>query len=139
MKNYYSVLHVNSSATFSELKKAYQNLAKLYHPDKLQIADNNASKEPENFKLIVEAWNVLSDDEKRKQYDSLLAQFTLRQCGPIQDEVQIELFEDDIGQSGNLYYLCRCGGLFELTATDLGLQIDYINCNNCSLCIKVIY
>jgi molecular chaperone DnaJ len=66
-KDYYDILGVKKSATDEELKKAYRNLAKKYHPDK-----NKGNKEAENkFKEISEAYAVLSDKEKRQQYDRL--------------------------------------------------------------------
>src|SRR5258707_7043541 len=66
-KDYYDLLGVKKSATDEELKKAYRNLAKKYHPDK-----NKGNKEAENkFKEISEAYAVLSDKEKREQYDRL--------------------------------------------------------------------
>src|SRR5437870_1857774 len=66
-KDYYDILGVKKNATDEELKKAYRNLAKKYHPDK-----NKGNKEAENkFKEISEAYAVLSDKEKREQYDRL--------------------------------------------------------------------
>jgi molecular chaperone DnaJ len=66
-KDYYDILGVKKTATEDELKKAYRTLAKKYHPDK-----NKGNKEAENkFKEISEAYAVLSDKEKREQYDRL--------------------------------------------------------------------
>jgi len=63
--NFYEVLGVSKTATTSEIKKAYYTLSRQYHPDK---NPNNPQAE-EMFKLISEAYHVLSDDEKRKIYD----------------------------------------------------------------------
>ena len=66
-KDYYEILGVKKTATEAELKKAYRELAKKYHPDK-----NKGNKEAENrFKEISEAYAVLSDKDKRAQYDRL--------------------------------------------------------------------
>ena len=64
-KNYYDILGVNKNSTKPEIKSAYRKLAKKYHPD---MNKNNPSAE-QMFKEITEAYNVLSDDEKRKLYD----------------------------------------------------------------------
>lgn len=65
-KNYYKILGVDKGATKDEIKKKYRKLAHRYHPDK----NPNDKEAEEKFKEVTEAYEVLSDDEKRKQYDS---------------------------------------------------------------------
>jgi DnaJ-class molecular chaperone len=64
-RDYYEVLGVPKNADADTLKKAYRTLAKKYHPD-MHPGDKDAE---EKFKEASEAYAVLSDPEKRKQYD----------------------------------------------------------------------
>jgi len=64
--DYYKILGVNKNATNVEIKKAYRKLAMKYHPDHAG-GDKDAEAK---FKKISEAYAVLSDKEKRKNYDS---------------------------------------------------------------------
>ncbi|MEM6736746.1 MAG: molecular chaperone DnaJ [Bacteroidota bacterium] len=64
-RDYYEILGVNNSASKDELKKAYRKIAIKYHPDK-----NPDDKEAEEkFKEAAEAYDILSNDEKRQKYD----------------------------------------------------------------------
>src|SRR6202046_1887143 len=65
-KDYYKTLGVDRKASDAEIKSAYRKLARKYHPD---VNPNN--KDEGRFKEINEAYQVLSDDEKRKKYDEL--------------------------------------------------------------------
>jgi curved DNA-binding protein len=76
-KDYYQVLGVGKKATEEEIKKAYRKLAVKYHPDKNQ---GNKTAE-EKFKEVSEAYQVLGDAEKRKQYDKLGANWKQYQQG----------------------------------------------------------
>ena len=64
-RDYYEVLGVHKKATNQELKNAYRKLAKKYHPD----TNPGDAKAEQMFKEITEAYNVLSDEEKRRLYD----------------------------------------------------------------------
>src|ERR1041385_5766323 len=65
-KDYYKILGVSKTASEDEIRKAFRKLARQYHPD---VAGNKAGAE-DKFKEINEAYEVLSDPEKRKKYDT---------------------------------------------------------------------
>jgi len=65
-KDYYIVLGISKTATPDEIKKAYRKLALEYHPDR-----NKAKGTEEKFKEITKAYEVLSNDDKRKMYDQV--------------------------------------------------------------------
>lgn len=67
MKDYYKVLGVPENATDKDIKKAFRKLAQKYHPD----ANPNNKAAEEHFKEINEAYQTLSDKEKRKQYNQM--------------------------------------------------------------------
>ena len=63
-RDYYEILGISKTATEQEIKRAYRKLAKQYHPDVSKEADAD-----EKFKEVQEAYDVLSDDQKRASYD----------------------------------------------------------------------
>lgn len=70
-KDYYKTLGVPKTATAAEIKKSYRELARKYHPD----ANKGSTDAEERFKAITEAYNVLSDEKQRKEYDEARSVF----------------------------------------------------------------
>lgn len=72
-KNYYDILQINKNAAPEIVEKAYKTLVRMYHPD---LQENASKKEEyeEKLKLINEAYETLSNEQKRKQYDLELEQ-----------------------------------------------------------------
>src|SRR2546430_9533857 len=70
-KDYYKALGVAKTAKPAEIKKSYRKLARKYHPD----ANKGDAEAEERFKEISEAYDVLSDDKRRKEYDEARSLF----------------------------------------------------------------
>ncbi len=64
MKDHYATLGLGSAASLAEIKKAFRQKASAYHPDR-----NSAADAPERFRAVQEAYDVLSDADKRQAYD----------------------------------------------------------------------
>ena len=64
MKDHYASLGVSSAASLADIKKAFRQQASLHHPDR-----NADPAAPARFRLVQEAYDVLSDDSKRQAYD----------------------------------------------------------------------
>ena len=77
-KDYYNILGVSKTASQDELKKAFRKLAHKYHPDK-QGGDE------EKFKEVNEAFQVLGNEQKRKQYDQFGADFEQENLEPLRN------------------------------------------------------
>lgn len=92
IENYYRILDVPYDATFSEIKKAYRKKVKEVHPDKDK---GNA----EHFKRVKEAYEILTNVEKRKRYDELLFKKThdvthnLKQDAPAKTNPSIKIIK----------------------------------------------
>ena len=65
-KNYYDILDLDSNCTIQDIKKSYRELAIKWHPDK----NDNKEEAEKKFKEISEAYQILSDETKRKEYDN---------------------------------------------------------------------
>jgi molecular chaperone DnaJ len=101
-KTLYDTLGVAKGASQDEIKKAYRKLARQYHPDK-----NPGDKEAEDrFKDVQGAYDVLSDEEKRKQYDRF-GSTNGRPGPPGGQNVNFDFSGFDVGDLGDLF-----GGIF---------------------------
>src|SRR5687768_15015635 len=76
-KDYYEILGVPKTATEKEIKAAYRKLARKHHPD----VNPGDKKAEDQFKDISEAYEVLSDEEKRRKYDTFGSQFDFSGSG----------------------------------------------------------
>lgn len=72
IKNYYNILGVARNATSKEIKAAYYDKAKLFHPDANKASQSKANSD--KFRDISEAYEILGDDDKRRAYDSTTRQ-----------------------------------------------------------------
>lgn len=98
METLYDRLEVSRKASPEIIDKAYKTLAKKYHPD-LQTAENKAIAE-EKMKKINEAYSVLSDEQKRKEYDEKIE---LEESSKIetQSDQQTEIYEEEPQKFGD--------------------------------------
>ena len=71
---YYKTLNVSTKATQKEIKESYYSLAKKLHPDSQLKEDstNFPEHQQEHFKLVTEAYQVLGNEERRKEYDQTI-------------------------------------------------------------------
>lgn len=141
MENYYEILGVKSTASQQEIKQNFRKLALIHHPDKMSslIESQEFSTDPSSaFVDIFKAWNVLSNDKLRREYDAAWHQRCSALSYPVQDTVSFdELWRDET--RGTYLYPCRCGDDYELTTQQLSFNVDYLCCPSCSLCIKIYY
>lgn len=91
IEDFYAILGVEDAATRAEIKKAYRQLAKVHHPDKKGVdnktfgdmmtdLDGRRISEAADFRLVQSAWETLSDEEKRKEYDADLKVYRVEQA-----------------------------------------------------------
>ena len=93
-RGYYAILEVSERASFQEIKRSYRKLARKYHPDR-----NDALEAEETIKKINQAFEVLSNREQRRQYDSdiLLTEFVPND----QEQTTTDLHESSLYGSQN--------------------------------------
>lgn len=112
-RDYYEVLGVDRNADDSAIKKAYRKLAKKYHPD---TTVGNARAE-EKFKEVTEAYEILSDHEKRKRYDRF-GHGAFDGSGGASGEAYGQPFGDFFhfgGKGAHAYRGAETGGMYEET------------------------
>jgi len=144
---YYEILGLPSSQPIplKDIKAAYHRALLASHPDKVGATNRDSNE----LDLIREAWNILSDDHKRKEYDAKLKSNVILCFRLILDGintrkafVQVDL--DDMsydGETAVYSFPCRCGtgGGFHITEDDLEKGKDLVECWGCSSWIRVSY
>lgn len=112
--NYYEILNCRPNDSIDDIKKSYQALVLKHHPDKRdENGQNSNAKALEEFYRIDEAWKLLREPDKRKQYDAEMRQHKFND-EPI---VHAKVYRNDFDFDTDLdifTYPCRCGGFFAL-------------------------
>lgn len=132
MTTLYGVLGCDTNATHDELKRKYQELVLKYHPDKQEKHSFSTA----TFLEIDEAWKILRDPEQKKLYDYQLTHMQLTEQPLIYATLSVsdlDWHEDNLNYS----YLCRCGGVYSIEHSEIGLEDCFVNCENCSLIINI--
>jgi DnaJ-class molecular chaperone len=160
LETHYNVLNVSSSASYEEIKIAFHQLARSYHPDKQQQqqqqqydSNNNNDDNPttttavDRFRTIQQAWEVLRDEQRRKAYDDDLLQHDLhekvRNNGAIEIDYDDDLVEaiDDETEERFMIYDCRCGEEVHITTNENnGIVMDnrLVDCQGCCFVYRIV-
>ena len=130
---YYTLLEINKNATQNEIKKAYRKLALKYHPDR---NPNNKSVSEMKFKKIAEAYETLSNPEKKKHYDNFGKKGNLGSATSPFDIFK-NIFQDDSSFFGNSFSTSFINKVFSKNTKEsasthtikLSLKASYNGCN----------
>ena len=130
MDTYYDVLGCDKNATYEELKRSYQNLVRIHHPDR---RPQDAGFSNNTFMKIDEAWKVLKDPDRRKHYDSELKNANLSEQPMVYETLNVA----DLKANSSYSYACRCGGMIVIEHSEVDVDDSFVSCENCSLVICV--
>ncbi|XP_003214754.1 dnaJ homolog subfamily C member 24 [Anolis carolinensis] len=137
-KDWYIILGAAPSDSLMELKRKYQSLILLYHPDK-QSTDVPAGEVEARMQRFIEidrAWKILGNEETKKEYDLQRRDRELTQGWPVDAQVLIE--DMNWNQSEHSYSLaCRCGGKYIVSKSEAE-DGSVVSCNTCSLLIEIL-
>ncbi|XP_056347859.1 dnaJ homolog subfamily C member 24 isoform X2 [Oenanthe melanoleuca] len=91
-KDWYKVLGAKPSDSPAELKRKYQKLALLYHPDKQEadVAAGEAEERVQRFIEIDQAWKILGNEETKKEYDLQQREDNLTKEWPLHEQIYLE-------------------------------------------------
>ena len=130
MRDYYNILGVDKGVTSDDLKKSYRKIAMKYHPDK----NPNDSEAEKKFKEAAEAYSVLSDDQKRQQYDQFGHAGVNSGSGPgFQGGMSMEdiinsfgdIFGDGFDPFGGIFGGNRGGGIKKARDLKVSLKLSF--------------
>ncbi|NWQ66670.1 DJC24 protein, partial [Neopipo cinnamomea] len=137
-KDWYKVLGAEPSDSPAELKRKYQKLVLLYHPDK-QEADVPAGAAEERVQRFIEvdqAWKILGNEETKTEYDLQRRADNLTRERPLHEQVYLE--DMSWNEDEQLYTLsCRCGGNYSVFKSETK-DVSLVCCDTCSLVIEIL-
>ncbi|NWY90251.1 DJC24 protein, partial [Loxia curvirostra] len=137
-KDWYKVLGAKPSDSPAELKRKYQKLALLYHPDKQEagVAAAQAEERARRFLEIHQAWKILGSEETKREYDLQQREDNLTKEWPLHE--QIYLGDMSWNEGEQLYTLsCRCGGNYSVSKSE-SKDVSVVCCDTCSLVIEIL-
>jgi diphthamide biosynthesis protein 4 len=153
VETHYSVLEVSPSASYDEIKISFHRLARSCHPDKKgkrinsNDIDDDDGKPTDRFLMIQQAWEVLRDEERRKEYDHDLLQQDLyeksRTSGALEVDCSNDLREaiDEDTEEPFFIYDCRCGEEIHISIDDTqrkGLDNPLVDCPGCCFVYRIV-
>ncbi|XP_068003947.1 dnaJ homolog subfamily C member 24 isoform X1 [Melanerpes formicivorus] len=137
-KDWYKILGAKPSDSPAELKRKYQKLALLYHPDK-QKADVPAGEVEERVQRFIEidqAWKILGNEETKKEYDLQQCEANLTNEWPLHAQIYLE--DMSWNEDEQCYTLsCRCGGNYTVFKSETR-DVSLVCCDTCSLVIEIL-
>ncbi|XP_049675920.1 dnaJ homolog subfamily C member 24 [Buteo buteo] len=137
-KDWYKILGAEPSDSPAELKRKYQKLALLYHPDK-QKADVPAGEVEERVQRFIEidqAWKILGNEETKKEYDLQQREDNLTKEWPLHAQIYLE--DMSWNEDEQCYTLsCRCGGNYTVFKNETK-DVSLVCCDTCSLVIEIL-
>lgn len=133
LPDHYGALGLPRDSSIAELRQRYLDLSRQHHPDKSKAEDAR-----DIFQRVCEAWSVLSDPMKRREYDALLTHRSVAQHFPVDAEVDLDDMVYDEA-SGTFSRECRCSGHFIVSDEQLENGCDIVSCSTCTLSIRVLY
>ncbi|KAF5382745.1 hypothetical protein D9615_002900 [Tricholomella constricta] len=142
--DFYELLSVPKDASAAEIKIAYHRALLRFHPDKNNHLNTPSKPESISISLIKDAYSILSEPSRRKQYDSSTRQ-RIAAVGPRPAQVvSLEEFEEvthgsDPEEISTWQYECRCGGNYRIESSDMEKGHHLVGCSSCSEVVWVGY
>uniref|UniRef100_A0A8C6Y4Z1 DnaJ heat shock protein family (Hsp40) member C24 n=1 Tax=Naja naja TaxID=35670 RepID=A0A8C6Y4Z1_NAJNA len=119
-KDWYSILGAEPCDSLKELKRKYQRLILLYHPDKqsTDVPAGEAEARMQRFIEIDRAWKILGNEERKKEYDLQRREYELEQGCPVDTQVSLE--DMTWNHNDHCYsFTCRCGGKYTVSKNEV--------------------
>lgn len=130
VKTHYEVLEVSKQATQTNIRSSYLYKVKSSHPDR--------SGSNEEVIQLYKAYECLSDEQQRREYDEKLNKVEKTVVNRIYPQISLDQF--DVSEDEETFSLpCRCGNQYVVTADDLERGLELLGCSGCSERIHVLY